>query len=108
MKNTFRLAPLVCLLSLCFSAPAIAADAAAGRALAEKWCTKCHDIEAGAPFKLHPPSFAAIAAFRPAEVIHSKIVSPHIGMPEIIWTLQAEDIENVEAYIASLGAAATP
>jgi hypothetical protein len=41
-----------------------AADAAAGRKLAEQWCARRHNIEKGAPFKLRPPSFASIAVYR--------------------------------------------
>jgi mono/diheme cytochrome c family protein len=102
MSKTFRRVVLACVAGFALSSPASAADVAAGRALAQKWCAVCHNIEAGAPFKLRPPSFASIAVFRPPEDIRSKIISPHIGMPDITWTLQAEQIEDIEAYITSL------
>jgi mono/diheme cytochrome c family protein len=81
-----------------------AAETAAGRKLAEQWCAKCHNIESGAPFKLNPPSFAAIAAYRSSDVILGKIITPalHSGMPDTLWTLQREDFENLVAYITSL------
>lgn len=93
-------------LALTLSQPADAADAVAGRKLAEQWCARCHNIETGAPFKLNPPSFAAIAAYRTSDVIREKIVAPamHSGMPDTMWTLQREDIDDLMAYIASLEA----
>jgi cytochrome c2 len=79
-----------------------AADIAAGRALAEQWYVKCHNIEKGVPFKLHPPSFASIATYRQANDIRDKIISPHIGMVDITWVLQAEDLDKLVSYITSL------
>ena len=90
--------------SLALANAGVAADSVAGRVLAERWCVKCHNIEKGAPFKLRPPSFAAIAIYRAENDIRGKIISPHIGMPDIMWMLQAEDIDNIVAYIASLDA----
>jgi len=93
-------------LMLAMSYPVCAADAAAGRKLAEQWCAKCHNIDKGAPFKLNPPSFASIAVYRPSDVILGKIVTPssHSGMPDTLWTLQREDFDNLVAYITSLAA----
>jgi mono/diheme cytochrome c family protein len=93
-------------LVLAMSQSVCAADAAAGRKLAEQWCAKCHDINMGAPFKLNPPSFASIAAYRPSDVILGKIITPsaHSGMPDTLWTLQREDFDNLVAYITSLAA----
>jgi mono/diheme cytochrome c family protein len=91
-------------LTLPLAVPATAADVVSGRALAEQWCSKCHNIERGAPFKLRPPSFASIAVYRDAETIRGKIIVPHVGMPEMTWTLQTEDMDNLVAYIVSLEA----
>lgn len=93
-------------LLLAMSYSVYAADTAAGRKLAEEWCAKCHNIDKGAPFKLNPPSFASIAAYRPSDVILGKIITPssHSGMPEALWTLQREDFENLVTYITSLAA----
>ena len=97
------LTPLFLLIfSVAMSQSVYAADAAAGRQLAEQWCARCHNIEKGAPFKLHPPSFASIAAYRTEDDIHGRIVFPHIVMPDIKWVLQPEDINNLLAYITSL------
>mgnify|MGYP003402711860 FL=1 len=87
---------------LALSPAAFAADPVAGRKLAEEWCARCHNIEMGAPFKLQPPSFASIAVFRAENDIRGKIISPHIGMPEITWTLPVGDIDHLVAYITSL------
>lgn len=86
--------------------PASAADPANGRKLAEEWCTKCHNIEAGAPFKLHPPSFASIAVYRDAMDIRGKIFGQnmHVNMPDASWFLQVEELDDLVAYITSLEA----
>jgi mono/diheme cytochrome c family protein len=89
---------------LMLPATALASDASAGRALSEQWCSKCHNIENGAPFKLNPPSFASVAVYRAENSIRGKILSPHIGMPDIMWTLQPDDIDDIVAYITSLEA----
>jgi mono/diheme cytochrome c family protein len=102
--------PFIFLVSLvgaiAISSVAPAADAAAGRKVAEQNCAKCHNIEKGAPFKLIPPSFASIAVYRQPNYIWAKIVAPdfHGRMPEVMWILQPEDVENLVAYITSLEA----
>jgi mono/diheme cytochrome c family protein len=99
------LTPLFLLIfSVAMSQSVYAADAAAGRKLAEQWCAKCHNIEKGAPFKLHPPSFASISVYRPAGDIFGKIFAPQHDMPDIKWVLQAEEMEDLTAYITSLEA----
>lgn len=98
-----KLLPLLLpILVLAMPQSAYAADAAAGRQLAEQWCARCHNIERGAPFKLQPPSFASIAAYRMEHDIRGKIIEPHIGMIDIKWVLPVEDIDNLVAYITSL------
>ena len=95
---------VVLLPAVAMSQPVYAADVAAGRQLAEQWCAKCHNIEKGAPFKLSPPSFASIAAYRLEHDIRGKIIEPHIGMIDVKWVLPVEDIDNLVAYITSLEA----
>lgn len=106
MLKKLPLSLVFSVMALAASQSAYAADTAAGRKLAEQWCAKCHSIEIGAPFKLNPPSFAAIAAYRTSDVILGKIITPamHSGMPDTLWTLQREDFENLVAYITSLEA----
>ncbi|MHA1548996.1 MAG: c-type cytochrome [Alphaproteobacteria bacterium] len=81
-------------------------DADKGRELAEQWCTRCHNIEQGGPFKLHPPSFAAIAIYRIAEQIWGRIVFPplHSSMRGIEQFMDPESLDDLVAYIVSLEA----
>ena len=84
--------------------PALAADAANGRKLAEQNCARCHAIDKGAGFKLYPPSFQSIAIYRAYEDIWSRIVapSPHRGMPDLSWALSPDNVQDLLAYIVSL------
>ncbi|WP_112322228.1 c-type cytochrome [Oceanibium sediminis] len=90
-------------------APALATaqsegDPTAGRSLAEEYCTDCHDIERGGAFKEYPPSFAAIAIFRDAEQIRSRIYFPpwHASMPQFSALLWPDEVDDLVAYILSL------
>jgi hypothetical protein len=51
--------------------------------------------------KQEPPSFAAIAVYRSAEQIRSKIMVPHMGMPEVAQVLGL-NVDDLVAYIVSL------
>jgi mono/diheme cytochrome c family protein len=86
------------------AAPSIAGDAGAGRTLAMENCARCHNIEKGAAFKLRPPSFQAIAIYRTADDIWSRIIatSPHSGMPDVQWMLTPDQVQDLVAYITSL------
>ena len=79
-------------------------DIEAGEKFAREWCSRCHNVEADGPFKLHPPSFAAIAVYRSADQIYGRMVFPplHSGMPELGYMLMPENVEDVLAYIVSL------
>jgi cytochrome c553 len=104
MFKNLLLSVILPVIVLPLSQSAHAADATAGRKLAEQWCAKCHNIENGAPFKLKPPSFAAISVYHAPDVILGKIIAPamHSGMPDTAWLLQGLDYEDLVAYIASL------
>ena len=82
-------------------------DATAGRELAVKWCSRCHDIGPGGTFKQQPPAFAAIAVYRSPEQIRATIVAPgmHTGMPELVQILGL-NAADLTAYIVSLEATA--
>jgi len=97
-------APLGFLLSfLAVAGAASAADVAAGRKLAERYCARCHNIEKGGPSKMEPPSFTSIAAYRKSEVIFGKIIAPsHPSMPEAAQYLDGDAVKNLVAYIISL------
>lgn len=81
-----------------------AGNVASGKALAEEHCTRCHDISADGPFKLHPPSFASIAVYRSAEQIEGRIQFPslHSAMPQMAYFMTPENIQDLVAYIVSL------
>ena len=76
-------------------------DPELGQDLAADWCSRCHDIGREGRMKQEPPSFAAIAVYRTAEQIRSKITAPHTGMPEIAQALGL-NVDDLVAYIVSL------
>jgi mono/diheme cytochrome c family protein len=79
-------------------------DAEAGKELAEQWCTRCHDVNAGGAFKQHPPSFASIAVYRSADQIYGRITFPplHGSMPRIASIMTPANLDHLVAYIVSL------
>lgn len=79
-------------------------DVVKGQAIAQAQCARCHDIAKGADFKKMPPSFQSIAIYRTKPDIWSRIISPspHAAMPEMTWTLTADQVQDVLAYILSL------
>lgn len=78
-----------------------AGDPIEGRAVAQEWCSQCHDVEPGGAFKQEPPSFAAIAVYRTNEYIGANILYPHEGMPEIAKVFGL-NVDDLVAYIRSL------
>jgi mono/diheme cytochrome c family protein len=83
--------------------PSFAADAAAGRELALRWCAACHLVAAGqerAP-TVAPP-FAAIGK-RPGfnlDQLAKSMLAPHPQMPG--RELSRDQASDIAAYIASL------
>jgi mono/diheme cytochrome c family protein len=79
-------------------------DVKDGEKLARESCARCHNVEPKGPFKLHPPSFTAIAVYRSVEQIRGRILFPplHANMPEIGYLLSPENVDHVVAYITSL------
>jgi mono/diheme cytochrome c family protein len=79
-------------------------DPEAGKALAEEYCARCHDIAPGGAFKQNPPSFAAIAAYRTPDDIVGRIWYPamHTRMPPMSMLLMPEQVDDITAYIVSL------
>lgn len=102
MKRIGGLAAMVLVLA---AAPAAAetGDAGRGRALAERWCAKCHAI---APGRQGPepgiPSFMRMAAEpeNTRSALRQFITIPHFEMPP--QTLTTAEIDDVIAYILSL------
>jgi mono/diheme cytochrome c family protein len=98
---TRSLAALVVMLFL--SEAAIAADAATGRQLAERWCATCHVVSPEqARASADVPSFEAIAS-RPgfnASAVALFLLDPHPKMPNMALTrVEAGDLA---AYIGTL------
>lgn len=97
--------PLVLVAGL---SPALAleGDAQNGRRLAQEFCTRCHDVGPEGAWKMHPPSFASIARFRPEEQIVARIWFPpvHGQMPQMFEMLRPEVVADLAAYILSLDA----
>lgn len=80
---------------------ASAQDAAAGRALAERWCTDCHVIGEG-PGPDAGPAFSALSpvAGWSADALRAWIMDPHGAMPKLDLTDQ--EIRDLVAYIRGL------
>ena len=105
-KGTFiRGLVLVALTALSYSSEAKAQDGnlEMGGIIADEYCSRCHNIELNGPFKLEPPSFAAIAKYRTADQVRERIVRPiHEKMPRYVDYMIAGNIDDMVAYIMSL------
>lgn len=79
-------------------------DETEGEKIARQWCVRCHNVEAGGPFKQFPPSFASIAVYRSDDQIRGRILFPplHSSMPQIGYMLTPDNVDHVIAYITSL------
>jgi mono/diheme cytochrome c family protein len=99
-----RLAFLVVILGLAPLTAARAQDVAAGRQLAQHWCSSCHAVDAGAttPHKGGPPAFAAIANMSSTTETSLAVFlsTSHEPMPNIV--LSHVQIADLSAYILSL------
>ena len=75
-----------------------------GAELALDFCARCHNVEPNGPFKLFPPSFAAIAVYRSEDHIRAQIIFPplHTNMPNLGHILTPSNVEDLVAYIRSL------
>lgn len=104
MKATRLLAAAVVMGAAGQLAAETTADPAAGKALAEQYCSRCHDISPAGAFKTMPPSFASIAAFRTPDEIETRIWWPamHSRMPQMSNLLTADEVAALTAYIVSL------
>lgn len=74
-----------------------------GEDIAAEYCVQCHNVEPNGPFKMEPPSFAAIAKFRSKDQIKQRIITPiHESMPRYTDYMIGGNIDDMVAYIASL------
>ncbi len=83
------------------AAPLQAGDAAAGLALAERWCNACHVLAGPEPRHADAgPPFAAMSGQSHAALV-AAIRRPHDFMPPFLRLTDAE-VDNLAAYIRSL------
>jgi mono/diheme cytochrome c family protein len=79
-------------------------DPAAGRQLAETWCSACHVVTGGQKqgTSTGAPPFAAIAAEKAITplALRAFLQTPHHRMPDL--HLSRNEIDDVTAYIFSL------
>ena len=81
-------------------------DAAAGQAMAERWCSSCHVVNGATATQAQSdaPSFSSIAAARGDELTPSwlafRLLKPHPQMPSI--DLSRQQALDLAAYFASL------
>lgn len=74
-----------------------------GKAIADEYCVQCHNVEPNGPFKMEPPSFAAIAIYRSEDQIRQRIIMPiHESMPHYADYMIGGNIDDMVAFIASL------
>lgn len=92
------------MIALLMATPALAQDVDSGRAIAEEYCVRCHDIEDGGAMKTYPPSFDSISIFRAEEQIRARVMFPdlHTSMPQWGTFLDMQQVADVTAYIMSL------
>ncbi|MGR7997486.1 MULTISPECIES: c-type cytochrome [unclassified Xanthobacter] len=80
------------------------ADAAAGQALANRWCASCHVVDANQKTaQSDAPSFTAIAAGNAelsAPWLAFRLLSPHPQMPQV--SLSRAEARDLAAYFESL------
>ena len=85
-------------------ADAVAADSAAGGALARQWCAGCHVVTPGAtgPRQDMAPSFETIARTgkRTDDELRAWLRTSHPNMPN--FDLSRVSVEDLVAYIRSL------
>jgi mono/diheme cytochrome c family protein len=85
------------------SAALAAGDAAAGKALAERWCSSCHIVSPEQKTgTTEAPPFADIAARNAdsMDALAAFLADPHPPMPQM--SLSRQEITDLLAYIGSL------
>jgi mono/diheme cytochrome c family protein len=87
------------------SAPSgvMAADAANGQRIAERWCAACHVVSSGQQHgSADVPSFRAVGAkYADDARLRAFLTDPHPKMPDM--SLAQPEIADLIAYIRSLG-----
>lgn len=103
--------PLAAALVAALALPALSVPAGAagraeeGQAIAERWCSSCHQVnDQPATVTTEAPPFASIAMKYPGEegalALQAFLADPHPRMPDMSLTRQ--EIRDLVAYIDSL------
>lgn len=106
MSRRAPLGALAAFAALTLAAPALAqetGDVAAGRHMAEIWCSSCHRVDRQeTQTDTGPPSFLAIARApsTTAMALTVFLQTPHARMPN--YVLSRKETQDVIAYILSL------
>lgn len=106
LRTTLSLLVGLALGGVAAAAPAVPADPARGKRLAERWCASCHLVSAEQKSaSADAPSFAALANTpgRTEDGIADFLTLPgttHKRMPDL--SLSRVEIDDIAAYIASL------
>ena len=102
-KSINTLACLAVGLGLQASAASAAGDAAAGKALAGRWCSSCHLVSPEqTTATTEAPPFATIAERHAGSInaLAAFLADPHPPMPQM--SLSRQEISDLLAYIDSL------
>lgn len=85
-------------------ATALAADAAAGAAMAQQWCSGCHVADGAKRGSDAAPSFADIArrAHSDKSWVRTWLIQPHPPMPNL--NLTRKEIDDIIAYLETVPA----
>lgn len=99
-----RFSPLLLCLVLLGPRAACAADAAQGKAVAERWCSGCHVVrqEQKTAATDQAPSFVAIGKLPEfgAARLALLLLAPHPNMPKL--SLSRSEVADLAAYIQTL------
>ena len=103
MLSMIRRTLPIALAAFVASVPALAADIANGKRIAERWCASCHVVTPEqARGSADVPSFTAVALKYPdAKALATFLASPYPRMPNM--TLSQPEIADLVAYIRTLG-----
>lgn len=104
MKSWMAVAAVLCAdLLFTTTGTALAADAANGGRIAQRWCAECHVVAPGQKqASADVPGFAAIAA-KPdfnERALAFFLLEPHPKMPNL--NLGRSETQDIAAYIATL------
>ena len=102
MNKRNRLLIVTLLAAAILAPPAAAQDVAAGRQIAKRWCSSCHEVGKAPVQNDVSPPFMAIARMPSTTTIslNAFLSTPHHRMPD--YSLTRQEIADVSAYILSL------